>query len=226
MKKFAGPASSALFRGITPEELPALLNCVEGHRRRYARQETILQAGQPTAYLGLVLSGTVHIVQEDFWGNRTIVGLAQAGEVFGESYACLPGEVLAVTAVAAEETEVLMLNGQKLSGGCERACGFHRQVTQNLVTLLAQKNGMLTRKMGHMARQTTREKLLSYLSEQALRHGGPTFDIPLDRQALADFLAVDRSALSATLGKLRKEGVLRFQKNHFQLLAGQDLGEC
>lgn len=222
MKKLSVPASCALFRGIDPGELPALLNCVDGRQRRFARQETILQAGQPTAYLGMVLSGTVHIVQEDFWGNRTIVGLAQAGDVFGESYACLPGEVLAVAAIAAEETEVLLLNGQKLTGGCERACGFHRQVTQNLVTLLAQKNGMLTRKMGHMARRSTREKVLSYLSEQALRQGSPVFDIPLDRQALADFLAVDRSALSATLGKLREEGVLTVQKNHFHLLEDQE----
>ena len=77
---------------------------------------------------------------------------------------------------------------------------------------------MLTGKMRHMARPTTREKLLSYLSAQAARAGGPEFDIPLDRQQLADYLAVDRSAMSAVLGKLRDEGVLEFRKNHFRLL--------
>lgn len=205
--------TTPLFRGIAAEDLPALLSCMEATRRRYAGKETIFFPGQPTAVLGLVLSGGVHIVEEDFWGNRSIVGLAAAGEIFGESYACLPGKVLAV-----EDTEVLLLSGKKLSLGCERACGFHWRLTENLVTLLAQKNLMLTRKIGHMARRSTREKLLSYLSEQALGQAGPAFDIPLNRQELADYLAVDRSALSATLGKLRREGVLRFQKNHFRLL--------
>ncbi|MEG2177151.1 MAG: Crp/Fnr family transcriptional regulator [Oscillibacter sp.] len=215
--------ATLLFQGIAAEDLPALLTCVEGRRRHYARRETVLPAGQPTAVLGVVLSGGVHIVQEDFWGNRTIVGLAGLGELFGEAYACLPGEPLAVSVVAAEDTEILLLNGEKLSGGCERACGFHRRLTENLVTVLAQKNGMLTRKMGHMARRGIREKLLSYLSEQALRCGGPEFDIPLDRQQLADYLAVERSALSATLGKLREAGVLTFRKNHFCLLKNAGL---
>jgi len=165
--------------------------------------------------LGLVLSGTLHIVKEDFWGSRTIVGLARSGEVFAEAYACLGGEPLEVAVLAAADAEVLFLNSvQALSCARPGAAEF----TRNLLTILAGRNLTLTRKIGHMARRTTRDKLLSYLSAQAMQAGGPEFDIPLDRQQLADYLAVDRSAMSTALGKLRDEGVLTFQKNHFHLL--------
>ena len=196
-----------LFRGIPQEALPALLEGLGARKRRCGRGEVVLRRGERADRLGLVLSGTLHIVKEDFWGSRTIVGLARSGEVFAEAYACLGGEPLEVAVLAAADAEVLFLNSvQALS------CARH------LLTILAGRNLTLTRKIGHMARRTTRDKLLSYLSAQAMQAGGPEFDIPLDRQQLADYLAVDRSAMSTALGKLRDEGVLTFQKNHFHLL--------
>ena len=158
-----------------------------------------------------MLEGGVHIIREDFWGNRSIVGLAGPGEIFAESYA-LAGKPLAVSVLAATDGRALFLDAGHLS----------ERLSANLLALLAEKNLMLTEKMRHMARRTTREKLLSYLSAQALRAGTAEFDIPLDRQQLADFLAVDRSAMSAALGKLRDEGVLEFRKNHFRLLRRED----
>ena len=208
-------AASPLFRGIPAEELEALLTCMGAARRRYRRGQMILHRGDRADRLGLVLSGTLHIVKEDFWGSRTIVGLARSGEVFAEAYACLGGEPLEVAVLAAADAEVLFLNSvQALSCARPGAAEF----TRNLLTILAGRNLTLTRKIGHMARRTTRDKLLSYLSAQAMQAGGPEFDIPLDRQQLADYLAVDRSAMSTALGKLRDEGVLTFQKNHFHLL--------
>ena len=184
-------------------------------KRRCGRGEVVLRRGERADRLGLVLSGTLHIVKEDFWGSRTIVGLARSGEVFAEAYACLGGEPLEVAVLAAADAEVLFLNSvQALSCARPGAAEF----TRNLLTILAGRNLTLTRKIGHMARRTTRDKLLSYLSAQAMQAGGPEFDIPLDRQQLADYLAVDRSAMSTALGKLRDEGVLTFQKNHFHLL--------
>lgn len=218
-------AVSPLFRGIPSEELNALLDCMGAARRRYRRGELILRRGDLAQRLGLVLSGAVHIVREDFWGNRTIVGLAESGEVFAESYACLGSEPLEVSALAAVETEVLFLDAGRAVAGCGRGCAAHAQLSRNLLALLAGRNLSLTRKMGHMARRTTRDKVLSFLSAQALRAGGPAFDIPLDRQQLADYLAVDRSALSAVLSRLRDEGVLEFHKNHFRLLRPEQLPE-
>lgn len=207
--------ASPLFRGIPAEALPELLDWTDARRREYRRGELLLRRGEGTERLGLVLSGTVHIIREDFWGSREIVGLAAAGDVFAESYA-LSGQPMEVSVLAATDVAALFLTAPlpALLGDMPAGGTF----TANLLSLLAEKNLQLTRKMGHMARRTTREKLLSYLSAQALRSGGPSFDIPQDRQQLADFLAVDRSAMSAALGKLRDEGVLEFRKNHFRLL--------
>lgn len=202
--------SSPLFRDITPADLASLLDCLDARERAYEKGAWLLRRGEWTDRLGLVLSGTVHILREDFWGSRSIVGLAGPGEIFAESYA-LAGEPLEVSVLAASDARVLFLRVETALTGCG-------QLTRNLTALLAEKNLTLTRKMRHMARRTTREKLLSYLSAQALRSGGPEFDIPMDRQQLADYLAVDRSAMSAALGKLRDEGVLEFRKNHFRLL--------
>ena len=202
--------SSPLFRDIAPADLASLLACLGAREREYAKGAWLLRRGERTDRLGLVLSGTVHILREDFWGSRSIVGLAGPGEIFAESYA-LAGEPLEVSVLAASDARVLFLRVETALTGCG-------QLTRNLTALLAEKNLTLTRKMRHMARRTTREKLLSYLSAQALRSGGPEFDIPMDRQQLADYLAVDRSAMSAALGKLRDEGVLEFRKNHFRLL--------
>ena len=202
--------SSPLFRDIAPADLASLLDCLDARERAYEKGAWLLRRGEWTDRLGLVLSGTVHILREDFWGSRSIVGLAGPGEIFAESYA-LAGEPLEVSVLAASDARVLFLRVETALTGCG-------QLTRNLTALLAEKNLTLTRKMRHMARRTTREKLLSYLSAQALRSGGPEFDIPMDRQQLADYLAVDRSAMSAALGKLRDEGVLEFRKNHFRLL--------
>ena len=196
-----------LFRGIPAGELPALLDRAAAREVRFAKGELLLHRGETPRSLGLVLEGGVHIIREDFWGNRSIVGLAGPGEIFAESYA-LAGKPLAVSVLAAADGRALFLDAGHLS----------QRLSANLLALLAEKNLMLTEKMRHMARRTTREKLLSYLSAQALRAGTAEFDIPLDRQQLADFLAVDRSAMSAALGKLRDEGVLEFRKNHFRLL--------
>ena len=200
-------STAPLFRGIAAGELPALLDRSSAREVRFAKGELLLHRGETPRSLGLVLEGGVHIIREDFWGNRSIVGLAGPGEIFAESYA-LAGKPLAVSVLAATDGRALFLDAGHLS----------QRLSANLLALLAEKNLMLTEKMRHMARRTTREKLLSYLSAQALRAGTAEFDIPLDRQQLADFLAVDRSAMSAALGKLRDEGVLEFRKNHFRLL--------
>lgn len=216
-------AETPLFRGIPPALLPDLLACVGAVRRTYRRGELLMKRGDRVEQMGLVLSGRVHVVKEDFWGNRTILGLAGPGDVFAEAYACLQKEPLEVSVLAAADTTAVLLNAERMISGCQQACACHSRLRQNLMMLLAGKNLELTRKMGHMARRATREKLLSYLSAQALRAGGAEFEIPMDRQQLADYLAVDRSAMSAALGKLRRAGVLDFRKNKFTLL--RDPGE-
>ena len=202
-----------LFRGIPQEALPALLEGLGARKRRCGRGEVVLRRGERADRLGLVLSGTLHIVKEDFWGSRTIVGLARSAE------RCLR-RPMPVWAVSRWRWPCWR---QRMRRCCfstaYRRCPAARpgaaEFTRNLLTILAGRNLTLTRKIGHMARRTTRDKLLSYLSAQAMQAGGPEFDIPLDRQQLADYLAVDRSAMSTALGKLRDEGVLTFSKKPF-----------
>ena len=212
-----------LFADFAKGEIPALLRMLRAKEARYSKGSFVLREGARRVPSAIVLSGSVHIIKEDFWGNRAILSEIGPGEMFAETYACMPGEPLAVSAAAAEtcsaqgnaatvgqagkvgETDAVLLQAAK------------RRLLINLTQILAGKNLFLTKKMEHLTQRTTRQKLLSYLSDVQRRAGSAAFDIPFDRQELADFLAVDRSAMSAELSKLRREGVLEYRKNHFLL---------
>ena len=211
------PLQSPLFQGMTPEEAAGLLACMGSDRRRYAKGQTVLHAGEVVTSLGLVLSGSVLIENTDFWGNTTVLDHVGTGQVFAETYACTPREPLMVRVTAAEAAEILFLNAGRLLQPCAQACACHGQLIRNLLTLSAQKNLDLSRKISHPAPKTIRGRLLAYLSYQALRAGSRRFTIPFDRQQLADYLNVDRSALSNELSKMRKEGLLEVEKNRFSL---------
>ena len=162
---------------------------------------------------GVVLSGGVRVVREDFWGNRSILTTVEPGDLFAEAFACA-GVPLAVRVEGVREGEGIFFPPENLmdpppGGGA---------LPGRLLGLMARKNLMLNRKIGHLSQRTTRAKVLSYISHQAEAAGSSSFTIPLDRQELADYLSVDRSALSAQLGQLRREGVLDFSRSRFTLL--------
>lgn len=207
-----------LFSGIEPADIPAILQCLEARSAVYAKKDSILRAGESTSSLGLLLTGHASLVQEDFWGNRSILAIIQPGQLFAEAFACLPGAVLTVDVRAVDASEVLFLNTRRLLNPCGSACAFHRRMLCNLLSEMAEKNRHLNEKVTHMAQRTTREKLLSYLSAESARQQSACFMIPYDRQQLADYLAVDRSAMSHELSKLQKEGVLHFQRRYFELV--------
>lgn len=211
---------SPLFRGIAPEELEQLIPCLGGGARRYGAGAAILLAGTPVGQMGLVLSGRVQVVREEFSGHRALLAELEPGELFAETFACapaLPGG-LPVTVLATQDCEVLLLDLQRVVRSCPNGCPFHSRLVSNLLGVLAGKNLALNRRMVHLSRRSTREKLLSYLSEQAAMAGGMEFTIPFGRQELADYLCVERSAMSAVLSRLRAEGVLETHRNHFKLL--------
>ena len=218
MKDIQVLQSSQLFQGIDPEQIDALLGCLQAVVNRYEKGEFILHRGEPTRRMGIVLEGTAHIIKEDFWGNRVILGQSGPGQLFAESYACLGSENLTVSVVAASDVRVMFLEVGRLFQVCGNVCGFHTGMLRNLTRVLAGRNLMLTQKVEHMAQKTTREKLLSYLSGEAQRAGSARFSIPYDRQELADYLSVDRSAMCTELGKLKRQGILRYHKKEFELL--------
>lgn len=211
-------AATPLFSGVAPDEIEKMLACLSMHRRAYEKDAYIAADDQPPTEIGVVLRGCVHIVKEDYWGNRAIITRVGAGGVFGEACSCAAVKAMPVGVVAAEPCEVLFLNYRRVTTACTNACPFHARLIQNLLGLIAGKNLLLTNKITHLVKRTTREKLLSYFSEQAALSGSSAFTIPYNRQELADYLSVDRSAMSTALGQLRREGVLEFRRNWFRLL--------
>lgn len=211
--------NSVLFYGIGTSEIEAMLNCLSAVKRTFEKGEFVWRAGDHITNMGLVLTGSVHVIEEDFWGNRTILAESSEGQMFGDAYACMPSVELGISVIAAGKSEILFLDVQKVITVCTSACEFHTRLIRNLLSVLADKNLMLTQKIKHMAKRSTREKLLSYLSEESLKQKNARFEIPFNRQQLADYLCVDRSAMSSELCKLKKEGILDFQKNSFHLLS-------
>ena len=210
-------SQTLLFRGTTPQEADAMLNCLGAYTRSYTKGEMICRAGEPFNTMAMVLSGGVTIESDDVWGNRSILSHVGVGEVFAETYACLPGEPLLVNAVASEMSEILFMEMGKLLTLCPSGCSYHNRLIQNLLTLTARKNLTLSRRILHTSAKSIRGRLLSYFSEQALLQGGYRFSIPFNRQQLADYLGVDRSALSNELSKLKREGLIAYEKNTFIL---------
>ena len=209
--------ASPLFRGATSEEIAAMLPCLGASPRRFARGERILRAGEPTRYMGLVLTGSVLVEQEDVWGNRNILSKAGPGQTFAAAYACAPGSVLKVSVAAETPATVLFLNVKRVLTMCPSACARHSRIIRNLLGELAEKNLRFGEKLTHMGQRTTRAKIMSYLSAEAQRLGTCEFDIPFSRQQLADYLGVERSGLSLELGRMKKDGVLEYRKSHFLL---------
>ena len=213
--------NTELFRGASRVEMEEMLRCLDTEIRRYRKGETILRMGDRTRRLGLVLSGGVTLENDDAWGKRTVLGHVGEGEVFAETYACLPDQPLMVNAVAAAETRVLFLDVGRLFSG-QPGCVHQRVLVRNLLNITARKNLALSRRSFYTSSRTIRERLLSYLSDQAVLQGSDRFSIPFDRQGLADYLGVDRSALSTELSKLRREKLVYAEKNQFHLLKQEE----
>ena len=209
-----------LFAGIAEPDQKALLDCLSARQRRFKKNGFVCIAGEKMDSVGIVLSGAIHVLREDFWGRREIVARIEGGGLFGEAFACADVEKIPVSVMAAEESDVLFVNCRRIISPCSAACVFHARLSRNLALLLAQKNIALVQKLEHVTQATTREKLLSYLSEKARLAGKSAFSIPFNREELANYLSVERSAMSAELSKMRKDGLVLYQKNHFELLGG------
>ncbi len=209
--------SSTLFSGISEQELTAMLACLGTKASRFPKDALLLRAGDTAESIGLVLSGSVLVEQEDVWGNRNIVSKAGAGQTFAAAYACAFGSALDVSVSAETPVVAMFLNVGRILNVCSSVCAHHNRIVRNLLGELAEKNLRFAEKLTHIGQRTTRAKLMSYLSAEAQRLGKYEFDVPYSRQQLADYLSVERSGLSVELGKMRDEGLIDFRKNRFIL---------
>jgi CRP-like cAMP-binding protein len=206
-----------LFKDINEVEINTMLKCLNAHKKSYKKNEIILMAGQSVTEVGIVLSGCVQIMREDISGNRTILARFEKGNLFTEAFVCSNIKTLPITVSSISESVILFVDYHRIITTCSSACVFHAKLIKNMMAILADKNIMLSGKIEHLSKRTTKEKLLSYLSEQAAIKGNNEFTIPFNRQELADYLCVDRSAMSNELCKLRDEGILSFHRNNFML---------
>ncbi len=207
----------ALFSGISKEDLSALLTCLGGNVVEYAKNQWIFSEGDSAKSMGILLSGCVQVVKDDYLGNRTIVNTVEPGGLFGESFACAEVDHMPVGVVATCPCKVLLVNCNRLLTTCSNSCEFHSRMIQNLVHILAQSNILLNQKIEVTSHRSTREKLMAYLLSEAKKQQNHQFTIPFDRQELADYLGVERSAMSAEIGKMKKEGLLDTKKSWFQI---------
>ncbi len=207
-----------MFAGVVEEEIESMLSCLGAKLRSYKSGEYVFRQGEHPTAIVILAEGRLHIRNDDYWGNRSILSGVAVGEMFGEAYAAPDGGALLNDVVALEDSTLIFFDVKRVLTTCPSACRFHAMVVQNIFFALSEKNRKLVQKLGHMSKRSTREKLISYLSEEAKKHSSGEFSIPFNRQQLADFLSVDRSAMSAELSKMRSEGLLEYNKNYFKLL--------
>ncbi len=210
-------SNTPLFHGIREEEIRPMLSCLSAREKSYQKNDIIYRAGDSVQEVGLVQSGSVNIIVNFYWGSSHIFGHVVKGEIFAENYAAIPGKDLICDVMAAEDCEILFLNIGKLLTTCQNGCGFHQRLIHNILRISAMKNLELSNRMMHTAPKSIRSRILSYLSEQTMVHESTHFTIPFNRQQLADYLGVDRSALSNELSKMQKDGLITFKRNEFTL---------
>ncbi|MDD5932040.1 MAG: Crp/Fnr family transcriptional regulator [Oscillospiraceae bacterium] len=206
-----------LFAGIRREELTSMLDCLGGKTVEISKGAPVFLEGDPAQFVGVVLSGAIQILRDDYYGNRSVMTAVEPGELFGEAFSCAGIKTLPVSAIALKNSTVLLLDCKHVLTVCPKACQFHNQLVNNLLRVMARKNLALSQKIQVMSHKTTKEKLMAYLLDQAKRKQSPEFVIPYDRQALADYLGVERSAMSAEISKLKKAGIIDSKGSWFRI---------
>ena len=218
MKDMIYEVNSTLFNGIAPEDRKAMLSCIGYHIATFRKGDIVAFEEENIKHIGILLSGAVDMVKEDFWGNKTMLIRVRKDELFGETFACGEDNLSVVTFMVSEDAKILFIPFNRVMHSCTMACEFHHRLIENMVHIIANKNRDLMRKVEVVSKRTIREKLLAYLSIQAQAQESRYFEIPLGRVELAEYLCVDRSALTRELAKMKEDGLIDYHKNCFRML--------
>lgn len=218
MRELIDEVRSPLFDGIGLEDRKTVLGCIGHHVGVFRKGEIVAFEEENIRHIGILLSGAVDMVKEDLWGNKTMLVRMGKEELFGETFACGDDPVSTVTFIVSEDAKILFLPFDRVMHSCTMACGSHHRLIKNMVRVIASKNRDLMRKVEVISKRTIREKLLAYLSIQAQAQGSRCFEIPLGRVELAEYLCVDRSALTRELAKMKEEGLIDYDRDRFRLL--------
>ncbi len=210
--------NTELFSKINIKDIPLLLNCLNANIKKYNKNEYIWHEGDRLIHIGMVLEGSVQIIRDNFIGTRTILTECNPGDIFGEVFSYQNNNILPISVIANNDSVIMFFNSKNVFHNCSSQCNFHYTIVENMLNIIVQKNRVLSQKNELLSSRTTREKILNYLSIVSNEKKNKTFTIPFNRQELADYLAINRSALSTELGTLKNEGIIEFNKNNFKLL--------
>ena len=218
MRDFMNEVKSPLFDGISLEYRKTMLGCIGYHIGTFKKGDIVAFEEENIKHIGILLSGAVDMVKEDLWGNKTMLVRMRKDELFGETFACGEDNMSVVTFIVSEDAKILFLPFDRVMHSCTMACVFHHRLIENMVHIIANKNRDLMRKVEVVSKRTIRERLLAYLSIQAQIQESRYFEIPLGRVELAEYLCVDRSALTRELAKMKDDGLIDYDKNCFRIL--------
>lgn len=208
----------SLFEGMIPEEIASVLHCIGHSIKTYEKGEFISLTSEQVKWVGIPLSGSVQMLKEDLWGNRVILAFITMGQIFGETFACNKDTVSTVSFLSADATRILFLPFHQVLTSCGRSCTHHHRLIENMVTLIADKNFQLMEKIEIISKKTLRAKILTYLGQEARHHSSLQFQSAFGRVAMAEYLGADRSALTRELLNMKRDGLIDFYKNSFQIL--------
>ena len=212
------PMMCKLFEGIPSDKINNLFTQLSVRNVSLKKGEFLFKAGTKITDFAVVISGQLAISYYEANGHRNIVESLESMETVAISLAVADIQSVAISVEARQESEVILFNANKVLNPVVKPSEEHIRLLRNITKELARKTVLLGRKMRIISSRTTSERIMKYLIEESVRRGSKEFDIPYDRQALADYLCVERSALSAEIGKLIDKGVIESRKNHFKLL--------
>ncbi len=218
MDMFSLLQNNRLFLDIKESDIPGMLKCLGSRKQSYPKEDFIFLAGQSAPAVGILITGKAQVIKENMLGDSMIIGNLEAGDMFGETFACMGQKVMPVSVIALEPCEVLLLDVARIVHTCQSACPFHQQLVTNLLRIMAQKNAMLNRKMSFITHKTIRSRLEAYFYDQMEQSGSYRFAVPFNRNELADYLCVDRSAMCRELSRMKEEGVLDYSGKSFHWL--------
>lgn len=210
--------NSPLFYGIQPEEMKAMLSCIGYHIGTFRKGDIVAFEEENIKHIGIIIAGSVDMIKEDLWGNKTMLVRMHKDDLFGETFACGSDNQSVVTFLVSENARILFIPFNRVMHSCTMACAFHHRLIENMVSIIAGKNRDLMRKVEVVSKRTIREKLLTYLSIQSQSQERRYFEIPLGRVELAEYLCVDRSALTRELAKMKEDGLIDYDRNWFRIL--------
>jgi len=211
-------SKNPLFLGLELDEIHAMIPCLGLRTHHVAAGSFVVMTGERVREVGLLVKGEADIIKGDLSGNRVVVKTVEPGELFGEVYVCANVVDSPVSIQAVTDCEVLFFNFTRLISCCSNCCVFHAKVVANLLKIISRKTLALDQKVEVISKRTIREKLSCYLNYEMEKNGAQVFEIPFSRGKLAEYLSVDRSAMSRELSRMRDEGILEFTRRQFEII--------